>query len=70
MAMAMTTMETAIKVNQATHLLELKEIRIISQNRPKGPQMVILLSPARNTRRVTTARTSKIINISIVTLAD
>jgi len=70
MAMAMKTMETAIKVNQATHLLELKEIRIISQNRPKGPQMVILLSRARNTRRVTTARTSKIIDISFATLAD
>jgi hypothetical protein len=70
MAMAMTTMETAIKVDQATHLLELKEIRIISQNRPKGPQMVILLSRARNTRRVTTVRTSKIIDISFATLAD
>lgn len=41
-------MAVIIKVNQETHLLETKATRVISQNRAKGPQMVI---PSRTRNR-------------------
>lgn len=44
-----TVMAVIIKVNPETNLLEIKETRIIIQNRAKGPQMVIP-SRARNRR--------------------